>query len=182
MPPFSGSGVQAFLEGPLTLGASVHPPGTLVETSEDGTIYLLQYRRYPTPAILRRPIGSPEVLRQLYDRPDDRLQFDESDVVLISEGEMQQYPLGSEIGRPRCVRDNGKPLPDGTLIRDRGGKELSIVTAGGHREPFAGEEALLDLGYRLENVVVVDDYDAYPPLKAAVRRPKPPGNLRISVH
>lgn len=145
------------------------------------TIYLLEYERYPDPAIFRRAIGSSEVLHQLYDRPGDHLQFDRSDVVLISEPEMHRYPLGSEITRPRSVPDNGKLQPDGTLIRARGGNEIAIVTAGGHRKPFASEQALLNLGYRLENVVAVDDYDAYPPLSAAVRRLRPPGNLRISV-
>ncbi len=178
--PLNHSGFQHDSTALFTAATALHAPGTLVASENDESIYLLHYRNGKSPDICRRPIASPEVLREPYDRPGDRAQFDLSDVVLISEQELRRYAIGKAISRPHSVPDNGKPLPDGTLIRSRDGNQISIVTAGGFRKPFASRQELLDLGYRLVNVVVVDNYDDYEPLASVTRRPEAPMNLRIS--
>lgn len=56
---------------------------------------------------------------------------------------------------------NNHSQPDGRIIQQSGGVELSIVTDNGFRKPFASATAFLNLGYQFCNIAVVTDYNAY---------------------
>ena len=127
-----------------------HPNGTLIKTASSGAVYVLQ-------SGLRRLIPTPQRLYELYGPGRG---FDFRDVITISSEEMSKYPRGADVTGP--LPNNNPHEPDGRLIRQRGGAEISIVTDNGRRRPFASGKAFLNLGYLLCNVATVDDYYSYP--------------------
>jgi len=132
----------------------VHPNGTLFTVKNDpwnapGTVYVL----YKGSA---RPISSASVLWQLYGAGRG---FDFRDVIQISLSEALKYAPGYVVNSP--LPSNGRNAPDGRLIQQWGGSEISIVSDG-KRRPFASPDALLNLGYQFCNVAGVSDYWSYP--------------------
>lgn len=126
-----------------------HPNGSLLQMPGDGTVYVLQggYRRaIPTPA-------------RLWELYGPGRGFDFRDVITISSGEMAGYPRGADVSGP--LPYNGRNEPDGRLIRQWGGSEISIVSDG-YRRPFGSAKAFLALGYTFCNVANVSDYYSYP--------------------
>lgn len=134
-----------------------HPQGTLFTVKDDpynaqGTVYVLYNYQ-------ARPITSASVLYQLYGVGRG---FDFRDVIQISRTEFYNYPLGPPVNSP--LPSNGRNAPDGRLIQQWGGTEISIVTENGYRRPFASADAFLNLGYQFCNVAGVSDYYNYPTL------------------
>lgn len=130
--------------------APYHPNGTLIKTASSAGVYVLQ-------SGLKRLIPTAQRLYELYGPGRG---FDFRDVITISPDEMSRYPQGADVTSP--LPNNNPHEPDGRLIRQRGGTEISIVTDGGRRRPFASGKAFLNLGYLLCNVATVDDYYSYP--------------------
>jgi murein DD-endopeptidase MepM/ murein hydrolase activator NlpD len=138
-------------------GTPVHPQGTLFTVKDDpynaqGTVYVLHNYQ-------ARPITSANVLYQLYGVGRG---FDFRDVIQISRDEFYGYQLGSPV--TSSLPGNGRNEPDGRLIKQWGGTEISIVTQNGYRRPFASADAFLNLGYQFCNVAGVSDYNSYPAL------------------
>jgi len=104
-----------------------------------------------------RPIASASALYQLYGVGKG---FDFRDVIQISLSEFNRYPLGAVVNS--SLPSNGRNQPDGRLIQQWGGTEISIVTDRGYRRPFASADAFLNLGYQFCNVAGVSDYNSYP--------------------
>jgi len=130
--------------------APYHPNGTLIKTATSGAVYVLQYG-------YKRMIPTPQRLYELYGPGRG---FDFRDVITISSEEMNRYPRGADVTGP--LPNNNPHEPDGRLIKQRGGGEISIVTDNGHRRPFSSGKAFFNLGYLLCNVATVDDYYSYP--------------------
>lgn len=133
----------------------IHPQGTLFTVKDDpynaqGTVYVLYNYQ-------ARPITSASVLYQLYGVGRG---FDFRDVIQISRTEFYNYQMGQPVSSP--LPGNGRNAPDGRLIQQWGSAEVSIVTEGGYRRPFASAEAFLNLGYQFCNVAGVSDYYSYP--------------------
>lgn len=136
-------------------GTPTHPQGTLFTVKNDpnnspGTVYVLYNNQ-------TRPISSATLLYQLYGVGRG---FDFRDVIQISLAEYNTYAHGPVLTSP--LPSNGRNAPDGRLIQQWGGSEISIVTNGGYRRPFASAEAFLNLGYQFCNVAGVSDYSTYP--------------------
>lgn len=130
-----------------------HPNGTLFTVKNDpwnaaGTVYVL----YKGAA---RPISSASVLWQLYGTGRG---FDFRDVIQVSQSEALKYAPGLVVNS--ALPSNGRNAPDGRLIQQWGGSEISIVSDG-TRRPFASAEAFLNLGYQFCNVAGVSDYWSY---------------------
>jgi surface antigen len=130
-------------------GPPTHPNGSFIRDPNNPTVYLLQNGQ-------KRPITSPDVLFNLYDNGE----FDFSDVIAVASDELAQYPTGAIINGP--LPSNGRGQPDGRLIRQVGGAEVSIVTNIGMRRPFASGQTFTDLGYSFCKVTEVSDYNSYP--------------------
>jgi murein DD-endopeptidase MepM/ murein hydrolase activator NlpD len=135
-------------------GIPIHPEGTLIKVPDDGTessktIFVLRDG-------IRRPIANPQVLWELYGPGRG---FDFRDVITIAQDEMGQYPEGEIVSSP--LPNNDPFEPNGRLIRQRGGSEISIVTGYKFRRPFSTEAAFLGLGYLYCNVATVDNYKDY---------------------
>lgn len=128
----------------------LHPNGTLIKTADSGAVYVLQNG-------LKRLIPTPQRLYELYGPGRG---FDFRDVITIAPDEMSRYPRGADVTGP--LPNNNPHEPDGRLIRQRGGAEISIVTNNGRRRPFSSGKAFLNLGYLPCNVAIVDDYYTYP--------------------
>jgi hypothetical protein len=126
-----------------------HPDGTLIQTFGDRTVYVLANGQ-------RRAIPSTALLYSLYGQGRG---FDFRDVVTVSSQELSSYARGSDL--KTALPSNGRNAPDGRLIRQWGGDEISIVSHG-VRRPFTSLQAFLDLGYALCNVAGVSDYSSYP--------------------
>lgn len=134
--------------------APTHPNGTLFTVKNDpwnaaGTVYVL-YRGQT------RPIASASTLYQLYGVGRG---FDFRDVIQISVEEALKYSPGAVLNS--SLPTNGRNAPDGRLIQQWGGSEISIVSDG-RRRPFVSPQALLNLGYQFCNVAGVSDYSTYP--------------------
>lgn len=130
----------------------VHPQGTLFTVKggpQPSTVYVLYQGQ-------ARPIPSADMLYKLYGVGRG---FDFRDVIQISTTEFQRYPVGAVVNSP--LPGNGRNAPDGRLIQQWGGTEISIVTDNGHRRPFASANAFLNLGYQFCNVSGVSDYKDY---------------------
>jgi hypothetical protein len=132
-------------------GPPLHPNGSLIFERNTTTVYLVQNGQ-------KRPISSPDVLHHLYIGENG--EFDFSDVITIASDEMNRYPVGA--GVFDSLPSNGRSQPDGRLIRQVGGTEVSIVTNNGRRRPFTTENTFLGLGYKFCGVVEVSDYNSYP--------------------
>lgn len=135
-------------------GTPVHPQGTLFTVKNDpnypaGTVYVLYNNQ-------TRPISSASLLYQLYGVGRG---FDFRDVIQISLDEYNSYAHGAVL--TSSLPYNGRNQPDGRLIQQWGGSEISIVTNNGYRRPFASAEAFLNLGYQFCNVAGVSDYSSY---------------------
>jgi surface antigen len=131
-------------------GPPLHPNGSLIIERNTNTVYVLQNGQ-------RRPISSPDVLHHLYTGENG--EFDFSDVIIVASDEMGRYPIGA--GVFDSLPPNGRSQPDGRLIKQVGGGEISIVTDNGNRRPFSTESAFLGLGYQYCGVVEVSDYNSY---------------------
>ena len=131
--------------------APVHPNGTLVKSSTDGTVYLTRNGQ-------KQGIVSAAVLRNLYPNGG----FDFKDVITIAQDEWNSYPTGSVITSQ--LSSNGRTHAEGRLIRRSTGGEISIVTDNGMRRPFVSSGVFLNLGYLFCNAVDATDanYDSYP--------------------
>jgi hypothetical protein len=127
-----------------------HPNGTIIKTASSGTIYVLYEGK-------RRGIPTPQRLYELYGPGRG---FDFRDVITISQEEMNKYTDGEVVSGP--LTNNNPHEPDGRIIKQRGGAEISIVTNHGKRRPFATGIAFMGLGYLMCNVAIVDDYNSYP--------------------
>jgi len=128
-----------------------HPNGTIITLQGgDGTAYVLQ-------GGVKRGIPSRTMLNTLYGTGRG---FDLRDIVTVSSAEFNSYPTGAVVNSP--LPDNGRSQPDGRLIQQWGGTEVSIVTDNGFRRPFTSATAYLNLGYQFCNVAGVSDYSSYP--------------------
>ncbi|HEX8396245.1 MAG TPA: peptidoglycan DD-metalloendopeptidase family protein [Pyrinomonadaceae bacterium] len=127
-----------------------HPDGTLFKTATSGTVYIKYYGT-------KRAITSASRLYELYGPGRG---FDFRDVIIIADDQFNSLARGADVTGP--LPNNGYYFePNGRLIRQRGGSEISIVS-NGQRRPFASGEAFLRLGYSLCNVAQVDNYASYP--------------------
>jgi hypothetical protein len=131
-------------------GPPVHPNGSLVKVSSNNTVYLIWNGQ-------KRGITSESLLQNLYNQENDNFS---SSVITVAADELSRYPEGEVISSR--LTSNGRGQPDGRLIRQTGGGEISVVTNNGRRRPFASESAFLGLGYLYCNVVDVSDYNSYP--------------------
>lgn len=133
----------------------LHPNGTLVRASGTSTVYLIDGGR-------KRGIPSQSVLNNLYTNGG----FNNNDVVVISQDELNQYSPGSDVSG--TIQGNGRGQPDGRLVSN--GSEVSIVTNGGGRRPFSSSARFQGLGYQFCNVVTLNsaDYNSYQPVGMAV--------------
>jgi len=131
--------------------APVHPNGTLIKSTTDGTVYLIRNGQ-------KQAIASPIVLRNLYPNGG----FDFKDVITVAQDEWNSYQTGSVITSQ--LSSNGRTHAEGRLIRRSTGGEISIVTDNGMRRPFVSSDVFLNLGYLFCNVVDATDanYDSYP--------------------
>lgn len=136
-------------------GTPVHPHGTLFTVKNDpnnpsGTVYVLYNGvTYGIPSV--------SLLNALYGNGRG---FDFRDVIQISLSEYNLYAHGGTLNS--SLPNNGKNEPDGRLIQQWGGMEISIVSKNGTRRPFASATAFLNLGYQFCNVAGVSDYGSYP--------------------
>lgn len=134
-------------------GVPTHPNGTLFTVKGDpqaGTVYVLVNGQ-------TRGIPSADLLYKLYGVGHG---FDFRDVMQISMAEFNTYSHGAVLNSPLPM--NGRNEPDGRLIKQLGGGEISIVTNNGQRRAFTSAEAFLNLGYQFCNVAGVSDYASYP--------------------
>ena len=137
-------------------GPPIHPPGSVIKTSSSSTAYLID------PDNRKRPITSASVLAQLYNQSTDaRTSTNFSNwVITVDQDELDLYEQGGNISAAQP--GNGKPFPDGKLISYNG--EVSIVTGGGNRRPFAAASTFTGLGFQFCQVVNVSssEYFSYP--------------------
>jgi hypothetical protein len=136
----------------INAGPPIHPNGSLIKTQSDPTVYVIQNGQ-------KRPLPSPDALYYLYDNNLYNGEFDFGDVITVANDEMGSYPTGPIVNGP--LPDNGLSEPDGRLIRQIGGTEVSIVTNNGQRRPFISDTVFLGLGFQFSNVIEIDDYDSY---------------------
>jgi RHS repeat-associated protein len=137
--------------------APVHPHGTLVKVSGNGTVYLIEGGR-------KRAISSQAVLSNLYPNGG----FTNNEVITISQDELNRYSPGNDING--MLSGNGRSQPDGRLIQASGGAEISIVTNNGERRPFGSGAKFESLGYQFCNVILISaaDYNSYQPVGMVV--------------
>lgn len=133
----------------------LHPNGTLVKLSSSPTVYLIDGGR-------KRAIPSQNILNNLYANGG----FNNNDVIVIAQDELNQYSPGSDVSS--TMPSNGRGQPEGRLISN--GSEVSIVTNGGGRRPFASSSKFQGLGYQFCNAVTLSsaDYGSYQPVGMAV--------------
>ena len=157
----SPSGGSSCTNGSTTLrnfvgGPPIHPPGTVIKTASNPTVYLIDADNK------KRPITSAGVLAQLYNQSTDaRSSTNFSNwVITVAQDELDLYEQGGNLSAAQP--GNGKPFPDGKLIGFN--NEVSIVTGGGKRRPFADGPRFLALGYSFCQVVNVTqtEYNSYP--------------------
>jgi hypothetical protein len=134
----------------------IHPDGTIVKIKGNDTAYVLRSGQ-------RLAIPDRQTLNTLYGFGRG---FDFRDLITISPQELSLYEDGGVVRS--ALPNNGRNEPDGRLIRQWGGVEISIVTQyngqDGFRMPFATGSAFLNLGYAECNVAGVSDYGpGYPP-------------------
>jgi hypothetical protein len=137
-------------------GPPIHPPGSLLKTASINTVYLIDADNK------KRPITSSSVLAQLYNQSTDaRTGTNFTNwVITVGQDELDLYEQGGNISA--ALSGNGQPFPDGKLIGYNG--EVSIVTGGGKRRPFASESTFTGLGFKFCQVVNVSqtEYNSYP--------------------
>jgi len=144
-------------------GTVEYRPNGLTPTHPWGTLFVVKDGPQPNQVYVldignrARPIPSRTMLNQLYGLGRG---FDFRDVIQISLAEFKTYSMGPVVSGP--LSGNGRSQPDGRLIQQWGGSEVSIVTEVGYRRPFASPEAFANLGYQLCNIAGVNDYYRYP--------------------
>ncbi|MBI1748608.1 MAG: hypothetical protein HYR55_18785 [Acidobacteria bacterium] len=129
---------------------AVHPDGSLltVAGSVPPTVYVLQNGQ-------KRGIPTPERLRELYGPGRG---FDFTDIIIVEQDELNQYPTGAPVPVSEPIFDSGLCEPAGRLIQQDGREEISIVTGDCIRRPFGLGQAFLRLGYSTCNVWQIFDY------------------------
>jgi hypothetical protein len=141
----------------------IHPDGSIVKVKTNDAAYVLRGGQ-------RLLIPDRQTLNTLYGFGRG---FDFQDIVTVSPQELSQYEDGGVVRS--ALPSNGRNEPDGRLIRQWGGIEISLVTKyngqDGFRMPFATGSAFLNLGYAECNVAGVSDYNS--------GYPTPPSGLTI---
>jgi hypothetical protein len=137
-------------------GPPIHPPGSVLKVASPDTVYLIDSDNR------KRPITSSGVLAQLYNQSTDaRTGTNFSNwVITVGQDELDLYEQGGNLSG--AMSGNGQPFPDGKLIGYNG--EVSIVTGGGRRRPFAASGTFTGLGFSFCQVVNVSqaEYNSYP--------------------
>jgi len=171
--PVSGASSQG--NGTSTLmnrdgGPPIHPPGSILKAAgaNPPTVYLIDSEGR------KRGIASMGVLAQLYNQSTDASTDTNFTnwVITVNQSELNLYEEGGVLNA--ALPGNGRlgtgAFPDGKLIRNPSG-EISIVTGGGKRRPFASLNRLNGLGFN-ENLAVnvsssvYNSYSAGPPVEA----------------
>lgn len=141
----------------------IHPDGSIVKIKGNDIAYVLRSGQ-------RLAIPDRQTLNTLYGFGRG---FDFQDIITISPQELSQYQDGGVVRS--ALPSNNRNEPDGRLIRQWGGLEISIVTLyngqDGFRMPFATGPAFLNLGYAECNVAGVSDYSS--------GYPNPPAGLTV---
>lgn len=100
-----------------------HPDDTLIKTASVPTIYLVKNER-------KRSVPNVEVFNSL--------GYKWEDVVTVSQAEMDSYPLGPVVtiseGRVLSASDSNPTIPEGALIRAKGGIDIYIVKYVGSKK------------------------------------------------
>ena len=137
-------------------GPPIHPPGSVIKTAANPTVYLIDSEGR------KRPITSAGVLAQLYNQSTDSRTSTNfvTWVITVSQSELDLYEQGGNLSAASA--GNGMPFPDGKLIGLNG--QVSIVTGGGKRRPFASANTFTGLGFQFCQVVNVStsEYNSYP--------------------
>jgi murein DD-endopeptidase MepM/ murein hydrolase activator NlpD len=135
-------------------GPAVYPPGALLKTSTNQTVYLIDKEGR------KRPISA-SALTQLYNQStDSRTSTNFSSwVVVVPQDVLNLYETGGSI--VNAQPGNNRPFPDGKLISYNG--EISIVTGEGRRRAFTDGNRFLQMGYNFCQVVNLtqSEYNAY---------------------
>jgi hypothetical protein len=155
----NGSSEQYLPGGQIPL----HPDGSIVKVKTSDAAYVLRDGQ-------RLLIPDRQTLNTLYGFGRG---FDFQDIITVSPRELSLYEDGGVVRS--ALPDNGRNEPDGRLIRQWGGLEVSLVTKyngqDGFRMPFATGSAFLNLGYAECNAAGVSDYSS--------GYPTPPSGLTI---
>ena len=156
-------------------GPPIHPPGSLLKTASNATVYLIDGDNK------KRPITSAGVLAQLYNQSTDaRTDTNFSSwVITVGQDELDLYEQGGNLSAAQP--GNGKPFPDGKLIGLNG--EVSIVTGGGKRRPFVSGSTFTGLGFNFCQVVDLTstEYNSYPVGPAVEAMPLLTSSLNLNL-
>lgn len=142
-------------------GPPIHPPGSVLRTAADPTVYLIDSNGR------KRPLSA-TALSQLYNQStDSRTDTNFNNwVITVGQDELDLYEPGGSIlsALPSNGRNGG--FPDGKLIKNNSNGEISIVTSGGKRRPFVFASTFTGLGYSFsctDNAGVSEqEYNSYP--------------------
>jgi len=133
--PLTGSAstdaIDGYATGDPIVSYGTHTSGTLVKTSGDDTVYLIQSGQ-------KKPIGSVSVFLSY--------NFDFDDVVEVSVSELNGYQTGSVL-----------KFMDGTLVKGTADAIYAINDSSSERIPFRSMIEFAGLGYSLSNVVSISD-------------------------
>lgn len=136
-------------------GPAVYPPGAILKTSSNQTVYLIDSEGR------KRPLSA-NALSQLYNQStDSRTSTNFSSwVIVVPQDVLNLYETGGSV--LNALAGNGRAFPDGKLIGYNG--EISIVTGGGYRRPFTDGTRFMQMGYNFCQVVNItqSEYNAYP--------------------
>ncbi|MGH9968579.1 MAG: peptidoglycan DD-metalloendopeptidase family protein, partial [Pyrinomonadaceae bacterium] len=156
-------------------GPPIHPPGSVVKTASNSTVYLIDSDNR------KRPITSSSVLAQLYNQSTDaRTSTNFTNwVITVGQDELDLYEQGGNLSA--ALAGNGQPFPDGKLIGLNG--EVSIVTGGGKRRAFASSSTFTGLGFNFCQVVNVSqtEYNSYPAGPAVDAMPLLTSSVNVSL-
>lgn len=125
----SNDELQDVPSGPTITEKDLYPTTTLVQSRETGAIFQMENGK-------RRPIVSPVVLKN---------QFGKRRTTVVSEKELDAIPVGEPV-----------KLRDGTLVRDKRGEHVYIISGGERRKILTGE-AFSQYGFKWKNVITVDN-------------------------
>ena len=143
-------------------GPAIHPPGSVLRTASDPTVYLIDSEGR------KRPLSA-NALSQLYAQNTDQRSSTNFNtwVVNVSQDELDLFETGGSIlGQ---FEGNNKPFPDGKFIVNTGNNnEISIVTGVGRRRPFNSASSFTGLGYDFDCATPMNsglsnnEYNSYP--------------------
>lgn len=129
--------IQNYEQGEMITEETNRFSQTKITISDDPMVYLLEMENGQ---LARRPIPSPGVFSsQGWRRWED--------IVVISEEEMESYPVGSQIN-----------YRDGTLVKGEESPEVFVMERG-LRRPFAEEGTLEKLGYQPEAIIAIPEHE-----------------------